>query len=142
MTTGGNREIVFAAEETSDYLSMSGSKTKGYMDVLEAVMRIIHEHNQYGHRVKTIIFDNEMIFVSIGYELKKIGIEPLYTPAQRHNKLMERKMREIKDKCRAIRASQRYKISDHLKGELLARSISSINSTPNAKSCFTRHLIR
>ncbi len=113
---------------------MSGCKTKGYTDVLEAVMRIIHEHNQYGHKVKNVIFDNEMIFVSIGDELRKIGIEPLYTPAQRHNKLMERKMREIKDKCRAIRASQRYKLSDHLRGELLSRAISSINATPNGKT--------
>ncbi len=141
MTTGGNREIVFATEETSDYLSMSGCKTKGYTDVLEAVMRIIHEHNQYGHKVKNVIFDNEMIFVSIGDELRKIGIEPLYTPAQRHNKLMERKMREIKDKCRAIRASQRYKLSDHLRGELLSRAISSINATPNGKTGPTKTII-
>jgi len=133
-TTGGNIEVVFGCEETSDFLNMAGCKTKGYEDVLNSVIKIVREYNQYGHQVKKIIFDNEAIFVSIGDALREIGITPKYTPAQRHNKLIERKIREIKDKCRAIRASQRYKIPDHLKGELLARSIFCINATPNSKT--------
>jgi hypothetical protein len=137
-TTGGNVEILFACDETTDYLSMQGSKTKSYEDVLSSVMKIIREYNQYNHTVRTIVFDSEAVFIAVADKLREIGIVPKYTPAGRHNKMIERKIREIKDKCRAIRLGQRYKLPDHLRGELLSRAISAINATPNSKTGYSK----
>ena len=63
-----------------------------------------------------------------------ICIEPSTTPAGMKNKVIERKIREIKDKRRCMNASLKYVLPDKLDGEVLIAKKIAVNIVPNKET--------
>ena len=133
-TVGGNTYMLVAIEGTVGYMIVSMLKHKSHEGVLEAALKIIAIINSYGHKLKTWVFDDEVVFISIFDDLRERGIIPSTTPAGSKNKAVEIKIKELKNKSRAMRVDLDYNLPKRLYGELYTAASNAINSVPNKKT--------
>ena len=64
---GGHRVFLIGTDEKSGYPFKAGLASKTQKSVCEGLDSIIDDFNQYGHRVESIIFDNEAVFIAVSY---------------------------------------------------------------------------
>ena len=133
-TLGGYNMVVIAVDEKSGCILFCPIKRKTAEQVEQALCKIVGALNRHSHPVKKIVFDSEAVFVAMQDRLSVKQIECAYTPAGLHNKRVERAMRTLKSKMRAIKADLDFKLPKCLAGELLAAAATAINSTPNTRS--------
>ena len=108
-------------------------KGKEHDACLKSVKKGMVEMNQHGHRVRCMVFDDEAVLKSMFDELRELGIVPSTYPAGMKNKTVERKIRELKEKVRCMKASLKYVLPKKIIGELLIAGAIAINSVPNGR---------
>jgi hypothetical protein len=81
-----------------------------------------------------MVFDSEAVFYAVGQFLRHRRVEPLYTPAGLHNRLVERLIQEVKAKVRTIEAGMLFIPPASLKAETILAAIDTIAVSPNSKS--------
>ena len=133
-TVGGNTYMMVSIEGTVGFIIVVGLKLKSHEGVLEASTKTIAIINSYGHKIKSWVFDDEATFVSIFDDLGERGITPSTTPAKSANKSAEIKIKELKNKSRAMRADLDFELPKRLYGELYIAASFAINSVPNKKT--------
>ena len=87
-----------------------------------------------GHKVHSIVFDNEATFISTFPAIRIAGVLPSTTPSGMHNKVIEIKIKELKSKIRCMKSELRYILPGKLIGELLIACAMLINSVPNVRT--------
>jgi hypothetical protein len=133
-TIGGNTHAMVGCESATGYVMTVMQKGKERDACLKSVKKGIAEMNQYGHRVRCMVFDDEAVLKSMFDELRELGIVPSTYPAGMKNKTIERKIRELKEKVRCMKASLKFVLPTKLRGEMLMAGAIAINSVPNRKT--------
>ena len=108
---GGNKWMLLGTESSCGHMTVSFMKEKARPSVFVAVKKAVAEYNQYGHVVRRVVFDDEAVLVSTFPDIRLFGIEPWTYPAGEKNKTTERKVREMSEKRRCMRASLKYVMS-------------------------------
>ena len=131
---GGNTKMLIARDYGSGLPIGVGIKRKTTALVCEGLADIVAYFNQYGNKVERMVFDSEAVFYAVGQFLRHRGIEPLYTPAGLHNRLVERLVQEVKQKVRTIEAGMLFVPPAQLKAETILAAIDTIAVSPNTTS--------
>ena len=131
---GGNWWMLLGTESSCAHMTVSYMKLKEKEPVFAAVRKAVAEYNQYGHRVRKVVFDDEAVFKSTFPEIRLFGIEPSTYPAGEKNKTIERKVRELNDKKRCMKASLKYVMPDKLEAEMIMAVVIAMNSVSNSKT--------
>jgi hypothetical protein len=131
---GGNTKLLIGRCYGSGLPIGVGIKRKTTQLTCEGLADIIAYFNQYGCKVERMVFDSEAVFYAVAQFLRHRGIEPLYTPAGLHNRLVERLIQEIKAKVRTIEAGMLFIPPASLKAETIFAAIDTIAVSPNSKS--------
>jgi len=131
---GGNKWALAAVEGTSLFMMVEMMKTKSEEDVYKAIGKVVGSMNANGHKVFSMVFDNEATFKATFPAIRKSGILPSTTPSGMHNKVIEIKIKELKCKLRCMKAELRYVLPGRLVGELLISCSMLINSVPNVRT--------
>ena len=121
-TIGGNVGAVFSVDEKSSYCWIAGFKNKEKKTINESILKIINHFNQYGHKVKHIVFDDENVLRAQSSMLNIIGIRTTHTPAGLHNKRAERYIQTFKQRFEATKLSCEYILPgklDHLLAQFI-----------------------
>eukprot|EP01040_Poterioochromonas_malhamensis_P015338 gene15338-17153_t len=116
-TIGGNVRAVFSVDEKSSYCWIAGFKNKEKKTINESILKIINHFNQYGHKVKHIVFDDENVLRAQSSMLNIIGIR-----AGLHNKRAERYIQTFKQRFEATKLSCEYILPgklDHLLAQFI-----------------------
>ena len=121
-------------EGTSLFMMVELLKTKNENDVCKALNKIIGHMNSNGHKVYSMVFDNEATFIANFPALRKAGITPSATPSGMHNKVVEIKIKELKNKVRCMKAELKYVLFGRLVGELITACSILINCVPNVRT--------
>ena len=129
-TLGGNTQCLIARDKVSSYLLAIPIPHKTTGHVIEGLRSIIAFFLEHGHVVHRLVFDSERVFVSVDGLIP--GIECSYTPAGMHNKTVERAIREIQEKTRAMEADLPYVLPSLLQFESFAAACAAINDLPNS----------
>ena len=134
VSLGGNNCILKLVDEKSAYIILVPMKNKTNTIVEEALRVAIAEVNSYGHRVREILFDNEIVFNSVGTYLRERSIVPLYTPSGLHNNLSERYTQTVKRKKAVLEAALKFELPEYLIAETLMAAVRSCNKSIGFKS--------
>ena len=113
-TIGGNKWVLFGTESPCGFMTIGFCKRKTTELCYKMISESVAELNQYGLMVGCAVFDDEATLVSTFPSLKRIGIKPSTYPAGMKNRMIERKIREVKDKRRCMKASLTYLLPDKL----------------------------
>ena len=95
--------MLLGTESSCGHMTVSYMKKKEREPVFEAVKKAVSEYNQYSHRVRRVVFDDEPVLVSTFPETRLLGIEPRTYPAGMKNNTIERKVFELSNKRRCMR---------------------------------------
>jgi len=131
---GGAKWILYAVDEKSGYMMMCGMKDKSVESVRSGIRSIVSEVKSFGHQVKQILFDNEVVFNSVGVHVREGYMEPLYTPTGLHNRLIERYTQTVGRKTRILEADLPFILPNNLKAEVIFASKDAMNKTVGYKS--------
>ena len=122
---------VFCVDEKSSYCCIAGIKNKEAKTIHAAVLKIVGHFNQYQHKVKHIVFDDENVLRAQKVLLNPIGIKITHTPAGLHNKRAERYIQTFKQRFEATKFSCEYVLPDLLDHTLAEFIVEMMNSGCN-----------
>jgi hypothetical protein len=131
---GGFTEHLVAICEHTGKVHAIPMKAGTQEDIEAAEEIIVAWYKRHGHNVELIVSDHENAFLAGQQSRNLRGIEFRATPPGLHEKVVERAIREIRDKCRTITADLPYVLPGQLYGELVNFVVMSMGDTPCAKS--------
>jgi hypothetical protein len=132
VSIGDVKGLLFGVDEKTGYAAASTLTTKSAASVMKAAKHIIAEFNQFGHRVRRVIFDDEAVLRAVKVPLGELGVESSHTPPGLHQKRAERYIRTMKERMRAVQASLTYELPEKLHAELALSVIADMNRLPNS----------
>ncbi len=75
-------------------------KSKTAVEILGVIEGVQSVYVKYGHKIQSVMSDNEAIFRSIETDLGAMGIVSTFTPSGVHNQIVERAIELCKRKWR------------------------------------------
>lgn len=126
---GGYTQLLVAVDEKSGFVSIIPTLNKSTAQLCEAESQLIKFYNQYGHTVSKITSDGENNLKSTKQFLAGYKIEYNFTPAEHHEKRVERYIQTLKKRKMAILASLDYELPDDLEAEAFIAAAHSMNSS-------------
>ena len=134
---GGNKYILVSCDEKTSYIAAAGMKDKTLASLKAALDTIIGTFNSRNHRVQYINSDDERVMKAATLYLASRGISITTTPAQFHEKRIERHIQTLKAKKRSIEASLSYVLPAQLDAEAYHSEIHWWNHMPNGNTIGT-----
>ena len=134
VTIGGNKACLVTMDEKSDFVVAYNLKHSTADHISTALTGIISVYNSHRHQVQKIVSDHGSNLVASAVNMGLLGVQMGTTIPGQHAKRIERKIRTIKSRERAVLASLPYKLPAKLHGELRANVITTINMLPTANS--------
>ena len=128
---GGNTVILRLVDEKSDFIVGIPMETKSTINMQAAGDATILAYNMFGHKVFKITTDDEVSLGILKPHLGKIGVTVTPTPAELHEKRIERHIQTIKDRKRAILTGLAYELLPELETEAYLDAIHWINCLPH-----------
>ena len=130
-TIGGNTTGLIAADHATKYVTIAALENKGKQQCLAGIKSMIHFYNSYGWKVRYVSSDSENNLLSCSSSLASYGVQLHPTVPGLHEKLIERVIRELKEKAAATLADLPYVLPLSLYGELYSYICERMNSVPN-----------
>lgn len=126
------KTILFSVDEASGYVMSICLKNKKKDTVLGALTQQINQLKAFGHTVKKIQCDEESAIIGAESQINQLEIMVTTASPYRHDKMVERYVRTLKERIRAIMIANRVDI------DLLPYAINfatqAMNLMPNARS--------
>jgi len=133
-TMGGNKFCLIAVDEKSDFVTGLNMKHSTAGHISQALVNIFSKFNSFGHKIRHVLSDHGSNLVAAAVDMGLMGVTMATSVPGQHTKRVERKIRTIKDRERAVLSSLPYKLPEELYGELRANVIESLNMLPSS-SC-------
>jgi len=134
ITIGGNKACLISVDERSDFVVGVNLKRESTDHVSQGLTEIISVYNAHGHKVNSVLSDHGSNLVASAVNLGLLGVRMNTTVPGQHSKRVERKIRTLKARERAVLASLPYKLPANLYGELRANVIATLNLLPTTST--------
>jgi hypothetical protein len=110
--------------------------TKSTNDIIQnGFIKLINHYKAKEHKVHKITSDSVVNnLMACDTHLKGLGVTLGHTPRYQHEQRIERYVRTIKDRCRAVLDSLPYDLPVDLYAELMHAVIININDLPNSQN--------
>ena len=131
---GGHTQLLVTVDEKSTNVVGVGAKSKHTVSLQEALAEIILYYNSYGHTVKRITCDDERALLALRPFCNSRGIVLNSTPAELHQKKVERYIQTLKSHKRAVLANLPYELPAKLELEAYLYTIGMMNRLPNTQT--------
>ncbi len=89
---------------------------------------------KYGHKIQSVMSDNEAVFRSIESDLGAMGIVSNFTPSGVHNQIVERGNRILQEKVEVLKGSLLYELPKKLEREVYHYAVYLLNRTWNSST--------
>ena len=130
---GQYKSMILSVDSYSNMLHITRLNSKHNDDVNNALEVIIAEYKRYGHTIEEIISDSEPTLKASNTFLGLRGIKLRLTPPHMHNRRLERQVRTVKQRMRALRSASQVDIPYSLDGEIAKTAVMLINDMTNSK---------
>jgi hypothetical protein len=135
LTIGSNVGCIISVDEFSCYIYVVMLKSKSMLYLNLAFDDIISHYKLYGHSVVKFQTDSESNLGACTIHLTEVGVILEQVPPYQHAQRIERYIRTINDRVRAILDTLVYELPPKLYGELLSSVVLKHNDLPT-----TNHL--
>jgi hypothetical protein len=125
--------MILSVDSYSNMLHITRLNSKHNDDVNNALEVIITEYKRYGHTIEEIISDSEPTLKASNTFLGLRGIKLGQTPPHMHNRRLERQVRTIKQRMRALRSASQVDIPYSLDAEMAKTAVLLLNDMTNVK---------
>ena len=126
-TIGGNNQMLIVVDEKSSMTMIVLLPSKKKEALCGAWDQVIAAYNASGHTVKQVTTDHEITLISCRTHLGGRGVRLTTHPAGLHEKRVERKIQELGNHVRSIKASLSYELPARLEGELWSHAAHFLN---------------
>jgi hypothetical protein len=133
MFFGGNI-FVLSVDDASRYIMAKWIKSKKVEDVIEGLRKTRNIYLSYGHVVKVIQTDAEVIFEACEPFFSECHIRHQTTSPAAHEVLAERNTRTLKERTRAVIFGVPYRVPKIAWKYAVEQAARGINLTPNSMS--------
>jgi hypothetical protein len=130
----GRISFLILKDDFSDYTLGRRLPSKKKEDVLEGLTAMLNQFKAWGHEPGTLRTDAENVLKSFSSEINGLGWRKEFTCPGRHERKIERFIRDIRDGIRTVTNSLPYSLPRKLFPDLVSSLIASKNMIPSIKS--------
>ena len=131
----GGKVTLVSVEHTTDKTHVRHLPSKDANKALYPALRdIVAWYRKYGHTVRELRCDPESCFAALGPLLARDGMRLVLLPPGIHDKITERKVRDIRACMRCIKADLAFELPARLHGELCSAVVDTLGTIPNSKT--------
>jgi len=128
------RPYLVTVDDHSGCISLNRMNNKSRQSIELAISKIIAKYNSFGHKVRTILCDREIVFTAAEMYANSQGVQLLRSGPGRHAKRAERAIRTLKEKFRSVLYSLPYRLPSVLYAPLLEDIAQDCNLVPTTAS--------
>jgi hypothetical protein len=122
-------QYLISVDDLSKHVILIPLPSKRQSSVEDGIGKIVNIYTGYQHQVKKIRTDSEAVFISCDDYIRSLGILPQLVPPEHHEASIERCVRQIKDKTRALIFGLKYTMPDSLYKFAIKHAVTCINMT-------------
>jgi hypothetical protein len=130
----GRIPFIILKDDFSDYTMGRRLESKKKEEVFEGIKAMLNQFTAWGHDKGTIRTDAENVLKSIMPEVNGLGWRMEFTHPGRHERKVERFIRDMRNGIRTVVHSLSYQLPRKLYPDLVANIIATTNMLPSAKS--------
>jgi hypothetical protein len=125
---------VITTDQATGYISVARVKDKGKEQVMDGLTKIIAEYRSMGYHTRRICSDREGAIAAEKLDFNNMGISLYKSDAEGHNARVERGIRTVKGKIRAIFFDLQFKLPMDWLDHLVIYTVQCCNLVPNNKT--------
>jgi len=126
-----NKEVIMiSVSDPIDLITATNVRDRSAQELFGVILSLVAMYNSYGNDVRLIHVDNEAGIACNETQLNYLGIRLNRVAPNTHVAIVERCIRTIKERCRAIISSLPYRLPSILSPSLVKYVVQTINMIP------------
>jgi hypothetical protein len=134
VTNKGKIPFIILKDDFSDYTLGKRLTSKKKEEVADGLTAMLNQFKAWGHSPGTLRTDAENVFKFVTSTVNGLGWRMEFTQPGRHERKVERFIRDVRDRVRTVIDSLKYRLPKKLYSDLVASIIATSNMLPSARS--------